>query len=71
MTSSPVASRKQSSTSRVDRPLAYISATRRSNTPVLWSKNSISRDRYGPSPSRTWGTWTRTLPSAVRSVASS
>ncbi len=63
---SPVASRKASSTSRVDMPRAYISIARRCSTSELPSKNPISVERNGSPASRTCGTRTGTRPSAVR-----
>ncbi len=46
MSSSPGASRKASSTSRVERPLAYISVTRRSKTSELPSRNDILEEGH-------------------------
>lgn len=65
MTSSPVESLNASSTSLVERPRAYISATRRSNTSELPSKNSMRFDLNGAPASRTCGTRTGIRPSAV------
>lgn len=63
---SPVASRKASSTSRVDMPRAYISIASRSNTSELPSKNPNSDERNGSPASHTCGTRTGISPSAVR-----
>ena len=60
-------SRNASSTSRVDKPRAYISLTSASNTSLLPSKNPINEDRNGSAAPRTCGTATSTNPSAVRS----
>ena len=65
MSSSPVASRKASSTSRVDSPRAYISVTRRSRTSELPSRKLMRFERYGSSLERTWGTRTLIAPSAL------
>jgi hypothetical protein len=63
----PVEARKASSTSRVDRPRAYISVTSDSSTSLLPSRKLINDDRNASPAPRTCGTATSTKPSAVRS----
>jgi hypothetical protein len=54
ISSSPVESRKASSTSRVDSPRAYISLTSDSSTSLLPSRKLVKLDRNGSLAPRTW-----------------